>query len=145
MKKSCMYFGEKWTCYEEFSCSRDNMVLREVVFCCNRRLCLYVIFTLVAAWWTNVCSDGCSCIGQPELRQWRLGPVSLRLMTSQFQVIVTRTQKMKTVKCIFCGVWVQNFAWNFKGPLWNFTQNFEPIHRKICILRGVKNWRLTIS
>ena len=23
--------------------------------------------------------------------------------------------------------------------LWNFTQNFEPIHRKICILRGVKN------
>ena len=24
--------------------------------------------------------------------------------------------------------------WNFKGHLWNFTQNFEPIHRKICIL-----------
>ena len=45
---------------------------------------------------------------------------------------------MKTVKCIFCGVWVQNFVWNFKGHLWNFTQNFEPIHRKICILRGAK-------
>ena len=24
--------------------------------------------------------------------------------------------------------------WNFKGQLWNFTQNFEPMHRKICIL-----------
>ena len=24
--------------------------------------------------------------------------------------------------CIFCGVWVQNFLWNFKGALWNFTQ-----------------------
>ena len=63
------------------------------------------------------------------------GPVSLRLMTSQFKDIVTRTQKMKIVKCTFCGVWVQNFVWNFKGALWNFTQNFEPIHRKICILR----------
>ena len=67
------------------------------------------------------------------------GPVSLRLMTSQFKDIVTHTQKMKTVKCTLCGVWVQNFVWNFKGALWNFTQNFEPIHRKICILRGVKN------
>ena len=69
-----------------------------------------------------------------------LGPVSLRLMTSQFKYIVTHTQKLETVKCIFCGVWVQNFAWNFKGALWNFTQNFEPIHRKICILRGVKDF-----
>ena len=68
-----------------------------------------------------------------------LGPVSLRLMTSQFKDIVTHTQKLKTVKCMFCGVWVQNFVWNFKGALWNFTQNFEPIHRKICILRGFKN------
>ena len=24
--------------------------------------------------------------------------------------------------------------WNFKGHLWNFTQNFEPIHNKTCIL-----------
>ena len=53
--------------------------------------------------------------------------------------IVTHTQKYKTVKCTFCGVWVPNFVWNFKGALWNFTQNFEPIHRKMCILRGGKN------
>ena len=63
-------------------------------------------------------------------RMPNLGPVSLRLMTSQFKDIVTHTQKSKTVKCKFCGVWVQNFVWNFKGALWNFTQNFEPIHRK---------------
>ena len=68
-----------------------------------------------------------------------LGPASWRLMTSQFKDIVTHMQNYKTVKCIFCGVWVQNFGWNFKGALWNFTQNFEPIHRKRCILHGVKN------
>ena len=68
-----------------------------------------------------------------------LEPVSLRLMTSQFKDIVTHTQILKTVKCIFFGVWVQNFVLNFKGHLWNFTQNLEPVHRKICILRGVKN------
>ena len=68
------------------------------------------------------------------------GPVSLRLMTSQFKDIVTHTQNMKTVKYTFCGVWVQNFVWNFKSALWNFTQNFEPMHRKIFILRGGKKW-----
>ena len=73
------------------------------------------------------------------LYRWQQGPVSLRLMTSQFKDIVTHTQKYKTVKCTFCGVWVHKFVWNFKGALWNFTQNFEPIHCKICILRGGKN------
>ena len=68
-----------------------------------------------------------------------LGHVSLRLMTSQFKDIITHAQKYKAVKCIFCRVWVQNFVWNFKGVLWNFTQNFEPTHHKICILRGGKN------
>ena len=68
-----------------------------------------------------------------------LGPVSLRLMTSQYKDIVTHTQKYMTVKCTFYGVWVQNFVWNFKGALWYFTQNFEPIHREICILWGGKN------
>ena len=48
--------------------------------------------------------------------------------------------KIKLVKYIFCSVWVQNFVWNFNGVLWNFTQHFEPIHCKICILWGVKNF-----
>ena len=97
------------------------------------------------------CYQGCYYVPEPH-RNWStaesihpsnsgpaLGPVSLRLMTSQFKDIITHTQKYMTVKCTFYGVWVQNFVWNFKGALWNFTQNFEPIHRKICILRGVKD------
>ena len=43
--------------------------------------------------------------------QGNQGPVSLRLMTSQFKDIITHTQKYKTVKCILCGVWVQNKAY----------------------------------
>ena len=43
------------------------------------------------------------------------GAVSLRLMMSQFKDIMNYTQNKKTVECIFCGVWVQNFAWNFKA------------------------------
>ena len=66
-------------------------------------------------------------------------PVLLKHTASQFKDIVTDTQKYMPIKCILCSVWVQNFVWNFKGALWNFTQNFKPIHRKICILLGVKN------
>ena len=35
---------------------------------------------------------------------------------------------------MLCDVCVQNFVLNFKWYLWNFTQNFKPILRKICIL-----------
>ena len=68
------------------------------------------------------------------------GPVSPSLMTSQLKAIITHTKKkQKTVKCKFFDVWGQNFVWNFKGVFWNFTQNFEPIHRKISILGGVRH------
>ena len=63
-------------------------------------------------------------------------------LTKAYDVTIQRYRnshaKIEDSKCIFCGVWVQNVVWNFKGALWNFTQNFEPIHRKICILRGAK-------
>ena len=58
------------------------------------------------------------------------GPISLRLLGSEFKDIVTHTQKYNGVKCMFCGVWVQNFVWNFEVDLWNFTQNFESIRHK---------------
>ena len=55
-------------------------------------------------------------------------------LTKAYDVTIQRYRdshaKLMTVKCIFCGVWVQNFVRYFKGALWNFTQNFEPIHRK---------------
>ena len=31
-------------------------------------------------------------------------------------------------------VWVRYFAWNFKGILWNSTQNISPIYWKMCTL-----------
>ena len=38
-------------------------------------------------------------------------------------------------------VWARYFAWNFKGYLWNSTQNSLPIHWKIWILHDVVNIR----
>ena len=62
-----------------------------------------------------------------------LRPVSLRLRCHNSNISkVVNFQHL--LKYIFCGVWGPNFVWNFKGYLGNFTQNFEPIHRKICIL-----------
>ena len=100
----------------------------------------------LSQWQTTLhCNVGCHWLSQHK--DWSLyihsepvsqEPVSLRLMTSQLKDIVTHAQKYMTVKCTFCGVWVQNFVWNFKGALWNFTQNSEPIHRQICILWGGK-------
>ena len=61
--------------------------------------------------------EGMTCDVNPEsvLQIVRvLGPVSLRLMTSQFKDIVTHTQKYKTVKYIFCSVWIQNFFVKFQ-------------------------------
>ena len=31
-------------------------------------------------------------------------------------------------------VWTRYFVWNFKGSLWNSTQNILPIHWKMCVL-----------
>ena len=64
-------------------------------------------------------------------------------LTKAYDVTIQRYRnshaKIEDKKCIFCGVWVYYFVWNFKGTLWIFAQNFEPMHRKIYILRGVKN------
>ena len=74
-----------------------------------------------------------------------LGPNCLRFMASQFKDIVTHTQKYRTTKYIFYGLWVQKFLWNFTGALWNFTQNFEPTHRKYTFYDMLKNWRPVIA
>ena len=73
------------------------------------------------------------------------GVVRLRLMASQYHNFVYHKEKQKSVKCICCDVWAQNFVWNSKGALWNFTHNFEPVHRKICISRCVKIYQFMIS
>ena len=47
--------------------------------------------------------------------------------------------KIKVSKLHILWCMGSNFMWNFKGALWNFTQNFEPIHHKICISQCVKS------
>ena len=38
-------------------------------------------------------------------------------------------------------VWVRYFVWNFRGYLWNSTQNILPIHWNITILWNIEIWR----
>ena len=52
-------------------------------------------------------------------------------------------QKWKSVKDILCSLWVQNAVWNFNAVLWNFTENFEPLHQNMCILWCVKFFRIS--
>ena len=67
-------------------------------------------------------------------------PISLRIMTSQFKDNVTHMQNYKTIKCIFCGVWVQKFCVKFQRCPLKFHKKFhQKIHCKICIWWGVKN------
>ena len=40
------------------------------------------------------------------------------------------------IKCTPFNKWTWYFVWNFKGTLWNSTQNILPIHWKMCILYG---------
>ena len=44
-------------------------------------------------------------------------------------------------KVISFNVWVRYFVWNFKGDLWNSTQNIIPIHWKMQILFTGENLR----
>ena len=45
------------------------------------------------------------------------------------------------IKIISFNVWVRYFVWNFKGYLWNSTQNILPIHWKMWILFTSENLR----
>ena len=44
-----------------------------------------------------------------------------------------------STNCISFKVWVRYFVWNFKGYLWNSTQNSLPIHKKISFF--LKCWK----
>ena len=57
-------------------------------------------------------------------------------LTKAYDVTIQRyrnshVKKIKTIKCIFCGIWVQSF-------MLNFTQKYEPMHCKICIFEVLK-------
>ena len=42
------------------------------------------------------------------------------------------------IKSTSLNVWVRYFVWNFKGYLWNSTQNISPIHSKMQFVYNVE-------
>ena len=48
----------------------------------------------------------------------------------------------RCLKAACFNVWVRYFVPNFKGTLWNSTQNILPIGWKMCILLGIQNLRV---
>ena len=44
-------------------------------------------------------------------------------------------------KIVSFNEWVRYFVWNFKGALWNSTQNISAIQWKMCILLSGENLR----
>ena len=63
-------------------------------------------------------------------------------LTKANDVTVKKYRKSHTkmlVKCMLCAVWGQNFVWNSKWNLWNFTHHLQLILHRICILRCISS------
>ena len=59
-----------------------------------------------------------------------------------YELLNPRALKISTLhKILSFNVWVRYFVWNFKGTLWNSTQNILPIHWKLYILYTDGNLR----
>ena len=63
---------------------------------------------------------------------WRVG-----CFINAYELFTLKTFKIQLcLKIVSFNVWVRYFVWNFKGSLWNSTQNILPIHSihwKMCI------------
>ena len=57
-----------------------------------------------------------------------------------YELLNLRALKI-SIKVISFNVWVRYFVWNFKGYLWNCTQNIIPIHWEMWILFTCENLR----
>ena len=77
-----------------------------------------------------------------ETGPWKvenMGSILLGFMASQLKDIVDHTQEWKSVKWIYCGVWVQSkrCPWKFHTKFWTHTpQNMH--------LRGAIIWRIML-
>ena len=90
------------------------------------------------------------CVNRP---QWvntmavdDLVPISLRLMMSQLKDIASHT-KIKVSKMHILRCMVQNFVWNFKDTLWNFTQILNPYTTNYVfheVLKCEESWYLRV-
>ena len=66
---------------------------------------------------------GCAMIWACNVIVWRWALKSKELL--KFQCCM---------KIVSFNAWVRYFVWNFKGSLWNSTQNIFSTHWKMCIL-----------
>ena len=58
------------------------------------------------------------------------GVISKTLISSKIQELI---KCQCCIKIVSFNVWVWYLVWNFKGYLWNSTQDILPIHWKMCI------------
>ena len=49
---------------------------------------------------------------------------------STYELLNLRALKFSPMNAIYIFQWIRYFVWNFKGNLWNSTQNVLPIHWK---------------
>ena len=64
-------------------------------------------------------------------------PVSAHIWGA-FQKTPLSSRIEKLLKYMSFNVWARYFVWNFKGYLWNSTQNILPIHWKIQFVHNVE-------
>ena len=57
---------------------------------------------------------------------------------SDYELRYVPSQIQCFIKDLSFNVWVRYFVWNFKGTLWNSTQNISPIHWKIWLLYNIE-------
>ena len=63
-----------------------------------------------------------------------------------YELLIPRALKISmSYKIVSFNVRVRYFVWNFKGSLWNSTQNILPIHWKMCILFTGENLRALLK
>ena len=74
-----------------------------------------------------------------SLVYWRPGARLTRAYDVTIQRYRNSHPKIHDIKMHILRCMGSKFCVKFQSALWNFTQNFEPIHGKICILWGGKN------
>ena len=87
----------------------------------------YVFFSIIPVLFVKASQIG--------IQRLTLGTIFLTQMSEvlKFQLYIK--------KIVSFNVWVRYFVWNFKGTLWNSTQNILPIHWRMWILFTVEYFR----
>ena len=81
----------------------------------------------------TLCSQRCGCLDHLQAQR-RPSPCGTkvafqkRLRAPQSELLYVQYW----IKIVSFNVWVRYFVWNFKGSLWNSTQNILPVHWKMC-------------